>query len=335
MPMTSCEVIRRNLEFTGPDRIGLNFDGGRADDFCIVWLDSSAVWRERRWVEGRQEFYTDEWGNTWRRMADMGQGGEIYRPALSDWAMLKDYRLPDMAAPARFRTARQRFAAEKERYHLGGLPGFPFAICRYLRKMEVYFRDLILERDRVDELHGRVTALLEKVIRQYAEAGADGVFFCEDWGTQERLLIRPAMWREIFKPLYRRLCSTAQQCGLHVVMHSCGYDWDILDDLAEVGVNCVQFDQPALYGLERLAEKLRSRKLCLFSPVDIQRVLPTGDRERIVSEARRMAELFGGKHGGFIAKNYGDLKGIGVRPEWDQWAYQVFAEYADRPAGSR
>jgi hypothetical protein len=74
-------------------------------------------------------------------------------------------------------------------------------------------------------------------------------------------------------------------------------------------------------------------KLCLFSPVDIQQVLPSGDRARIVAEARRMAELFSGRRGGFIARNYGDLKGIGVRPEWDGWAYETFLECAGLKAG--
>ncbi|MGO8702561.1 MAG: uroporphyrinogen decarboxylase family protein [Candidatus Brocadiia bacterium] len=328
MVMTSREIIQRHLEFAGPDRIGLNFTDGRADDFCEVWLGPSPVWRERRWTEGRQEFYTDEWGNTWFRMAGMGRGGEIYQPALTEWDQLKDYRLPDMAAPERYSTARRKFAAEKERYRLGGLPGFPFAICRYLRKMENYFKDLLLERARVDELHDRVTALLVDVIAQYAQAGADGVFFCEDWGTQERLLVSPAMWREIFKPLFRRLCAAAHERGLHVLMHSCGNVRDILGDLAEAGVNCVQFDQPALYGLEPLAERLQALRLCLFSPVDIQQVLPSGDRARIVAEARRMAQLFSGRRGGFIARNYSDLKGIGVQPEWDRWAYETFLECA-------
>jgi hypothetical protein len=332
--MTSREIIRRHLEFAGPERIGLNFSGGRADDFCQAGLDPSAAWRERRWTEGRREFYSDEWGNIWFRMADMGLGGEIFQPALAEWDQLKDYRLPDLAAPERYATARRTFAAEKERYRLGLLPGFPFAICRYLRKMESYFKDLVLERARVDELHGRVTALLENVIAQYAQAGADGVFFCEDWGTQERLLVSPRMWREIFKPLFRRLCEAARERGLHVFMHSCGNVRDILSDLAEVGVNCMQFDQPELYGLEPLAARLQGLKLCLFSPVDIQQVLPGGDRARIVAEARRMAELFGGRRGGFIARNYGDLKGIGVRPEWDQWAYETFLECAGVKTGA-
>ena len=254
----------------------------------------------------------------------MGAGGEVYKSAIEDWSMLRDYKIPDLAVSSRFKQARKVFSGDEDHYHLASLPGFPFAICRYLRKMEAYFQDLIIEREHIDELHNRVTSLLEEVIKRFADAGADGVFFCEDWGTQDRLLINPKMWREIFKPLFARLCSTAHKVGLHVLMHSCGYNWEILDDLAEVGLNCFQFDQPALYGLERLSKKLQSLKVCLFSPVDIQKVLPTGNRKLIVAEVHRMVKLFGGKHGGFIAKNYGDLKGIGIEPEWDQWAYKSF-----------
>jgi hypothetical protein len=146
---------------------------------------------------------------------------------------------------------------------------------------------------------------------------------------QERLLVSPAMWREIYKPLYRRLCSAARESGLHILMHSCGYNWEILDDLAEVGVNCFQFDQPNLYGLERLAAKLQRHKVCLYAPVDIQKIMPTGDRKLIESTAAAMARLFGGRHGGLIAKDYPDLKGIGVRPEWNQWAYDAFVRAAE------
>ncbi len=51
--------------------------------------------------------------------------------------------------------------------------------------------------------------------------------------------------------------------------------------------------------------------------------MPTGDRDLIEGYARRMVDLFG-NGGGLIAKNYGDLHGIGVEQEWDQWAYEVF-----------
>jgi len=327
--MTSREIIKRNLEFRDPQRIGFNFTGERLNDFCVARLDLSKIFYQHRWVEGNVEYYDDVWGNIWFRMVHMSSRGEIYKPALENWSMLKDFKLPDLAGFERFKRAKEVFAEDNVHYHLAALPGFTFAICRYLRKMEIYFQDLILERKNIDELHERVTSLLEKVIKGFADAGADGIFFAEDWGGENRLLINPQMWRDIFKPLYVRLCDTAHSAELHVLMHSCGYNWDILDDLAEVGVNCFQFDQPAVYHLERLAEKLQNLKVCLYSPVDIQKVLPTGNRTFIINEAQRMVRLFCGEHGGFIAKSYRDLKGIGVNPEWDQWAYESFLKNKD------
>ncbi len=102
----------------------------------------------------------------------------------------------------------------------------------------------------------------------------------------------------------------------------------MIDDLIECGFDCFQFDQPRAYDIPALARKLRERKVALWSPVDIQQVLPTGDRTRIEREAETMVETF---RGGLIAKNYPDLHGIGVKPEWDQWAYEAFLRQAQVP----
>jgi len=187
--------------------------------------------------------------------------------------------------------------------------------------MEVYFTDLVLERERIDVLHDRVTTLLEGVIDRYGEAGMDGVFYCEDLGTQDRVLIGPAMWRDIYRPLYERLTSRAHAHGMKVIQHSCGFNWELVDDLCGAGVDCLQFDQPAVYDQPALAEKLRKHGVGLFAPCDIQQVLPTGDRAIIEQATERLVNTF---RGGLIAKNYGDLHGIGVEPEWDQWAYETF-----------
>jgi len=32
---------------------------------------------------------------------------------------------------------------------------------------------------------------------------------------------------------------------MKVIQHSCGYNWELIDDLCEVGIDCLQFDQPA------------------------------------------------------------------------------------------
>lgn len=181
--------------------------------------------------------------------------------------------------------------------------------------------DLIDERERIDILHERVCDIIEKIIVQYGEAGMDGIMFCEDLGVQDRTLIGPAMWDDVFRPHYERLTAKAHSYGMKVLMHSCGYNWALIDNLCEAGIDCLQFDQPAVYDQPALAKKLRGYGVGLFSPCDIQKVLPTGDRALIESETERLVKNF---RGGFIAKNYPDLHGIGVQPEWDMWAYDTF-----------
>ena len=319
MPLNPREIIIRNIECRCDERIGLNFDGGRRNDFAGAGIQHGI---ERSvWTEGDVEYSTDLWGNVWHRKLGMSQGGEVCRPVLQEWAQLDTLALPDLDNPACYEGARELAASGSDRFKLGWLPGWPFSICRYMRRMEIYFMDLIEHRDYIDVLHDRVTRLLERVIDRYGEAGMDGVMFCEDLGTQDRLLMSPEMWRDIFRPLYERLTSRAHRHGLKVIQHSCGYNWLLIDDLCAAGIDCLQFDQPAVYDPTALAAKLRAHGVGFYAPCDIQKVLPTGDRGLIEAETRRLVETF---RGGFIAKNYPDLNGIGVRPEWDQWAYEAF-----------
>ena len=327
--MTPREVIRKNIRFENPDRIGIQFDRGRKNDFVKEVKIFPKRYEEKRWVEGQFEYYDDEWGNIWYRIIGGSKKGEIQKPVLEDWAALKDLKMPDYLGSGDFGNIKKQFEADGNmHYRMINLPGFPFSISRYLRKMEIYFQDLVLERENVDKLHDMVTSSMEKLIKKIPETGADGVIFFEDWGVQDRLLISPDMWRDIFKPLYKRLCDAAHSVNLDMLMHSCGYNWAIIDDLAEVGINAFQFDQPTLYGDEKLAERLQHHKICLYSPVDVQKILPTGNKKLIQDEARKMVKLFFGKNGGLIAKNYPDINGIGVTEEWDNWMYEAFLEYA-------
>lgn len=318
--MTSKEVILQNLAWEGENRIGFSFSGeGRKRDFV-----SSGVRHNydiKKWVEGDVEYHIDIWGNTWHRLSHMSAGGEIFKPVLEDWSQLDDLELPELDKPEFYEAARELCETDDEHFKLGGMSGWIFSTARYMRKMEIYFMDLVAEREKIDVLHEKLTDIFEKIITRYGEAGMDGIFYCEDLGVQDRVLIGPEMWRDVFRPHYERLTSKAHEYGMKVFQHSCGYNMELIDDLCEAGVDCLQFDQPAVYDMPALAEKLREHKVALFSPCDIQKVLPTGDKAFIEAETKRLVDIF---RGGFIAKNYGDLHGIGVKPEWDQWAYETF-----------
>lgn len=323
--MTPREIIYANLEHRSPERPGMFFSRDRIDDFLMTGIGPSTTYQPRVWVEGNLEYSDDEWGNIWYRIIGGCNSGEIFQPALQDWSQLETLRLPDYADPQRYAGMRAAYAQPTDRFKMAFLPGWVFASSRYLRKMEIYFLDLVEYRDEIERLHAMVTDLFEKVIRLCAESGAEGIFFCEDLGTQDRLLIGPAMWREIYKPHYLRLTGAAHDCGMKVFMHSCGYNWELLDDLADAGIDCFQFDQPAAYDMPALAEKLKRRKVALCSPVDIQQVMPTGNRELIEAEAEKMCRLF---NGFLIMKDYPDLHGIGVEEEWDMWAYNAILRAA-------
>jgi uroporphyrinogen decarboxylase len=316
--MTPREINLANIEHAGAPRNGFTFDNGRLNDFVTAWF-GPANYTQKRWREGSLEYYDDQWGNVWVRMADGCAKGEIHKPVLESWDQLETLRIPHYDVEACAEQARRVFADDRQdRLKVVGIGGWIFDNARYLRKMEVYFLDLAMYPEEVRAMHEKVAEVYEAKIHAAGSSGADAIMIGEDMGTQQGLLFSPRMFRDYFKELYTRLMALAHEYGLKILMHSCGQNWEIIDDLIDCGVNAFQFDQPAVYDMPALAAKLRERKVALWAPLDIQQFLPTGDRQLIERETERMVELF---NGGLILKNYPDLPGIGVEREWDMWFY--------------
>ncbi len=322
--MNSKEIIYANLEHRNPVRPGLTFDNNRLDDMCWGGPGTSKGYTQKRWVDGQYEYYDDMWGNIWARMTDGCAAGEIFKPAIEDWTQLKDYQIPQYDFDEMVKSMRQGFAEEDDKFRMAWMPGWVFASSRYLRKMEIYLMDLLLYPEELKQLHEKVAGLFEQVIRATGEAKAEGIMFCEDMGTQNGLLFSPALWQEYFGDLYCKLFGLAHECGLKVFMHSCGQNRQILEPLLQAGVDCFQFDQPTVYDMADLAQLLKKYKAALWSPIDIQKIMPTGDRQIIEKGVDDMFKHF---EGGLIFKNYPDLKGIGVKEEWDNWAYQAILKH--------
>lgn len=323
--MTGREIILANIEHDNPERIGLTFGPERIDDMVGVRCPQPRGHEPEKWQEGPIEYSRDVWGNVWHRMVDGSAKGEIFTPVLDDWDKLDDLAMPDYDDPGCWEQMKATFADHPDRFKLAGTGGWVFATARYMRKMEVYFMDMAQYPDELRRLHRKLADHFADRIRWIAQTGADGIMLAEDMGTQSGLLFSPAMWREYFADLYAELFGLTHELGMKVIMHSCGQNWQILPDLLKAGVDCFQFDQPAIYDMPALAGLLREHRASLWSPVDIQKVLPTGDRQRIEDGVRQLCTLFRGE---FIAGYYGDLKGIGVKPEWDAWAYEAFLKYA-------
>jgi hypothetical protein len=320
--MNSKEIILANIYHENPPRPGLNFDRGRISDFLFADLKPHN-YQQKRWVEGNREYYDDEWGNTWHRMIGGSEKGEIYKPFIQDWRDLDRLPIPDYSHPDSAKEMNELFNQPTDKFKIAVMGGWIFDNARYIRDMGVYFLDMALNPNQLNRLHKIIAEVYEQKIHLAGLSGADGIFLAEDLGTQTGLLFSPKMFRYFFKTEYARLFSIAHDYGLKVIMHSCGKNWTILPDLLEIGVDVFQFDQPTVYNMPELSDLLKKHKAALFSPIDIQKILPTGDRSIIEQGAIEMYEIF---KGGLIFKNYLDLPGIGVKEEWDDWGYYTICE---------
>jgi uroporphyrinogen decarboxylase len=334
--MNSRELIIRVIEFDNPTRIGWDFNDGPSDlkGFGVRYDNTERPAEYRKWgyhkellkqvPSFRGQVYQDEWGNIWGRL-DGASKGEVIKGVLEDgFEHLDKITFPYFVIEDidRLKEVGEYY---QDRFLMGGLPGFTFNIMRKMRRMENFLADTLLAKDEVLELSSRVESILAENISLYADADYDGIIFGEDWGSQEALLISPASWRELFAPSFQRLCDQAHDAGLKVLMHSCGDISEIIPDLIEVGIDVLQLDQPGLFGLEYLSQY--SGKVTFWSPVDIQKVMPTGNRKLIEQTANDMITYLG-KGGGFIAKDYPQWDVIGVKPEWVKWAKDRFLAHS-------
>ena len=324
--MDSREIVRRTLDFDRPERVAVSFG-----DTDLAWTGCSAATPATKWrdVGGGRWERTDEWGNTWARI-DATSKGEVARAALEGddgLARVERIALPDFSDPAGYEGAKRKRREAPDRWLLAGLPGFAFNIARKLRRLDQYLVDLYTAPEAIHALHDRLDAIFETMIRNFADSGVDGVMFCEDWGTQDRLMIDPALWREEFGPRYERLCGVAHECGVRVFMHSCGLIERIVPDLVRAGVDCLQFDQPDLHGLDALAGHQEGARITFWCPVDIQKTLQSGNEELVRARAREMLDKLWRGRGGFIARFYEDMASIGVDPALQAAASDEFLRH--------
>ena len=159
--------------------------------------------------------------------------------------------------------------------------------------------DIAAEPERVVPLMDKLVDYAIGTVEAFARYEPDGFRFVDDWGTQSQLMIRPELWRELFKPRYREVIEAIHGLGAKVYWHSDGYTMDVIPDLIELGVDLLHVQAP-LMDYSRLAELTRGR-VCLLAEPDRQWLLPRGTEEQVEEGVRKIVETFASPEGGLIA----------------------------------
>jgi uroporphyrinogen decarboxylase len=327
--MLSRERVQRAIHFQGPDHIPHYLPDGGPNDILWLWLERPAEIQDWQAIDGRDR-RTDAWGVVWER-AEKGSFGEAKVWPITDITRQAEYVFPDCNNPRYYAEARAKIEenarSENPQYCLGVMPFSSLNEGTHnilgLQKMFVeYF-------EHPDDLKGLIGRLAEKQrasIRLLAEIGCDGVMGYDDWGLQNRLMVRPETIEEFFMPLYRQNWALAHALGMDVWLHSCGCILDILPTLIAAGLNVIQMDQQENMGLEALDVRVGGR-VAFWCPVDIQQTMVFGTVEEVRRYVQRMVATLGAHNGGLISMAYSSPEAVQHTPEKTAAMCAAFREY--------
>lgn len=329
--MTSRERVIRAMEFRRPDRLPVRYNvnvgswakhGGKLEQALRSFFqDDSAsacpppgsaqsVEDDFAWIRPRSFVYgpagigrnRDEWGCVWRKLdGDLSVGMVEHHP-LADWSQAAHYRWPDPLEYWRFDTpqieATVEWARARDKFMIVGELSL-FEPAQALRGMADLLADIVAEPERAIAIIDRLTEYSLATIGEFARYRPDGFRIIDDWGTQNQLMINPDIWRQLFKPRYKRLIDAVHNLGAKVYWHTDGYTLDIVPDFIELGVDLLHIQAPVM-DYETLASLTR-RKICLLAEPDRQWLLPRGTPEQVDKEVEKIVRAFAVPEGGLIA----------------------------------
>lgn len=207
------------------------------------------------------------------------------------------YTFPDPLAEEIFSSIPDAIAKNPDLYRVFQIGFSLYERAWTLRGMENLLMDMVLNPEFVHQLLQAITNYNLKQIEKALTYDIDAVYFGDDWGQQQGLIMGYALWKEFIYPYVKQMYQTVRKAGKKVFIHSCGDVDELFEDLIEAGLNCFNPFQPEVMDIEQLMKKYAGR-LSFHGGLSTQRTLPYGTPEQVREETGRLLEL--GKNGGYI-----------------------------------
>ena len=334
--MDRREIVRRAIEFDGPPRLPF-FIGSAWNETLTAQIadfpnDVCDCWEMDRQKAGWffDSAAEDDWGCGWERTNVENMGQVVHHP-LEDWGKLTTYTPPNPRDPFYFERIEDTIKDAGDRYVV---ITSHFNLIERLEMLHGFTRtleDFYLEPEKI---HRVLDMILDFKLQHIDEAArrfgdrVNGVFFSDDWGTQQSTYVSAETFKEFFYDRYRQLVDRVHGHGWHFILHSCGRINDFVPLFIELGVDVLNMQQPRTSGIAELGERFAG-KVCFLSTVDIQATLPRCDPDAVRAEAAELVKHWSTTKGGFIVFNYGDSKAIGTTDEISEVMFRAFYDLKD------
>ncbi len=313
-PLSRDEVISA-VERTGCDKVPVLFHkwwgegleeryGQKLEEMAAPFPDDIfTAWYEEPGAEtspnGNPHYrlgYRDDYADAERH--SIGQAAVL----LPDWSELDLFLadFPDPNEPGTFDAVKEyteKYAGG--RYKLGCWWRLFHERLWTIRGMENLMLDYYDAMDELKLIGRRILDFDKVIVDRFAALGFDGIFTSDDLGHQTRPMMSPAVFEELYYPLYEEFISYVHQKGMHVFLHSCGDNTLLMEYLISAGLEMFHPVQKGCMDMEETARRFGGR-ISFLAGMDVQNLLPNGTPEQVREEVRFLKRTFHTEKGGLL-----------------------------------
>ena len=236
--------------------------------------------------------------------------GEMYE-LLPDWSELDLFLadFPNPNEPGNFHQVGTALKDAGDRYKLGCWWMLFHERFWAIRGMENLMLDYYDHMDKLKLLGERLLEYYKVIVDKYAALGFDGIFTSDDLGHQLGPLMSPATFQELYLPLYKEFIAYVHSKGMHVFLHSCGDNTELMDFFVEAELDVLHPIQKGCMDEAHIASSYGD-KMSFLVGIDVQHLLPEGTVDEVRTGIRRLIDTFHKPEGGLLLS-----AGNGIMPD--------------------
>ena len=212
-------------------------------------------------------------------------------------AEIGDYQFPE-PDEALIREKCERLAAQKDKFTMYIIGFSLYERLWTLHGIIESLIDFLEEPEFIEEVMDKIVEYNCKVVDIVAQYPIDCIFFGDDWGQQQGLIMGLPIWKQFIKPRLKKMYDHAKRYGMHVAQHSCGDCREVFPDLVELGLDIYNTFQPEVYDIVEFKEKY-GKHITFFGRISTQCILPFKTPEEVKEEIHRVMDVMN-VNGGYI-----------------------------------
>ena len=260
-----------------------------SDDFKIV-MDENDHWLNEYGMKMRQ-------GSIYVEVVDYPLANAQTK------ADINNYNFPDPDAPGRYRDAEALVKKFHDEYLVfGDIEVTIFSLAQQLVGMEKLLVDMMMETEYVIPLFEACAEFQTEIGLRLIDKGVDAIWFGDDFGTQQSLIMAPETFRTQLKPFYKQMIDRFKTKNPKIIpiLHCDGAVSELLDDIKDIGFDVFNPVQPDVPG--HLPADMKGGfgdKFAFWGAIDQQYLLPNGTDEALEKDIIEKINILG-KDGGYM-----------------------------------